>query len=245
MDNVLIICDLNLYKNEKVMLKNLSLDIKSGQRWGVLGPNGVGKTSLLQTLAGLNQPQQGQILFNNRAIPAFSFLERARILSFLPQEPEFNFSEKVIDILKLALYSQDIRNTDDLETIIDQFSLIHFLYKDIQALSSGERKRVALAMIKLQNAEIVILDEPTNHLDIKYQVSLVTNLSSFKNITLFSTHDLNLVEQFCTHVLVLFPNGDWQAGMKEEIMSEHLLSSLYQQNLIEARKETRKLWGLA
>ncbi len=172
-----------------VLFKDVDLRIGRGQRIGVVGPNGAGKTTLLKILAGRMQPLAGKVLGGHGSICGYHDQDTAQ---FHPESTPF------LEI------SRSRPGMTDLEV---RSHLARFLFrgnevdKEIAALSGGERARVALALLVLDQPSWMALDEPTNHLDLASRASLEEMLSEFDGALLCVSHDREFLDGLCTHVI--------------------------------------------
>ncbi|MDR9467289.1 ABC transporter ATP-binding protein [Marinospirillum sp.] len=219
----------------------LNFQVHPGECWGVLGPNGVGKTTLLLTLAGLLNPRQGKPLLKGQAIQQWSARARARQLAVLFQQQQDAFPASV---LETALTSRHPhlkvwqRETPE-DWALARRSLLRLELQALEqrcvtTLSGGERQRLALACLLTQQAPLWLLDEPTNHLDLHHQVSaleLVKQHVEAGGASLLAMHDVNLASRFCTHLLLLYPDGSACWGQKDQMLVLSALEKLYQQPL--------------
>ena len=109
--------------------------------------------------------------------------------------------------------------------------LEHFENRDVTSLSGGEARRLAFATLLVQDPDILLLDEPTNHLDLRTQLQIMDiaskNVASKNQVALCALHDVNLAARYCSHVLMLFGDGEWQAGESPEMLRGDLLERLY------------------
>ena len=175
--------------DELQVFKEFSLTIPQGDRLAVLGKNGSGKTTLLKIIAGVLQPNLGEIYHGSR-IKCGYYAQEHEIL---------NFQNAIIEEL-LAV------NTDEsaVRTILGCLKIEREqVYQEISTLSVGERSKVALAKILACNCNLLVLDEPTNHLDIDTRESLENALSQFDGTLVFVSHDRYFINKLATRIINL------------------------------------------
>ena len=218
---------------------DLNLSIQPGQVWAILGRNGIGKTTLLHTLAGLRQPLAGDILIDDNSIHSLSRKQIAQKIGLLLQHHEDAFPSSILETVLIGRHpyisNWQWESASDLQLAMDalqQVDLHNMVQRQINQLSGGERQRVAIATLLTQNPEILLLDEPNSHLDINYQISLLSHICKHardnQHAVIMSLHDINLAARFCDHVLLLSGEGDAQHGSTNEILREELLEKTYQ-----------------
>lgn len=218
---------------------NLNLCIEPGQIWAVLGRNGIGKTTLLHTLAGLRQPVSGEIFFSSNNIQNMSRKQIAQKLGLLLQHHEDAFPSSILETVLIGRHPyisnwqwESQKDHDLAMHALQQVDLHNMAERQINQLSGGERQRVAIATLLTQNPEILLLDEPNSHLDINYQISLLDHICQHvrqhNHTVIMSLHDINLAARFCDHVLLLSGDGNSQHGLTDEILNEELLQKTYQ-----------------
>jgi iron complex transport system ATP-binding protein len=218
MNNAIEIHNLTLGFNEKTLMQSASIGIPRGELVGLIGRNGVGKSTLLRCIAGLDQPKEGVIIVENQPINELNAAQRARIVSFVATEIIRINGLKVSDVVGFGrspytdwfgrMSQQDKQMVrESLEAV----KMDSFADKTIDTLSDGERQRVMIARALAQNTPVVLLDEPTAFLDIpnKYKiVSLLQQLSKELNRSiLYSTHDLDVAERYCDKLLIIDVNA--------------------------------------
>lgn len=223
------------------LCEGLNLKIKSGQIWGLLGKNGSGKTTLLHTLAGLVPAVAGDIKIHGKSLSILSRREIARQIGLLLQEPDNPFLATVLEHLESGRYPHkglwESLNKVDEQMIREAARLMELerlMPRALHTLSGGEKRRVSLATLLVQQSCLLLLDEPTNHLDMHHQHSLLQNLMQLARdgrAIMMSLHDPNLALRYCTHILLLYGDGHWEAGEVHAMMDEKRLSVFYQHPL--------------
>jgi iron complex transport system ATP-binding protein len=220
------------------VVNRLELEIKPGQFWGLLGPNGIGKTTLLKCLAGLDPPQAGKILLESRDINELPRKLLARHIGMLQQHTVYVFDSSVLQTAltgrhpHLAYWERE--GAADLEkasAALKAVGLEGFSGRSVTGLSGGEARRLAFAALLVQEPEIMLLDEPTNHLDLRHQVQIMGMIQERTQdgprSAFAALHDINLAARYCSHVVMLFGDGNWSAGRTEEMLNESSLETLY------------------
>jgi len=217
---------------------DLSLELASGEFWGLLGPNGIGKTTLLKCLAGVLTPASGQVFLQSRDINQLPRKLVARHLGMLQQHTVYVFDSSVLQTVltgrhpHLAYWEREGPN--DLQIARDALKAVEldgFAERSVTGLSGGEARRLAFAALLVQDPEIMLLDEPTNHLDLRHQVQIMGMIrdrighGGFTAIA--ALHDINLAACYCSHILMLLGNGGWVAGRREAMLNETSLEKLY------------------
>lgn len=220
----------------------LNMSIESGQVWGVLGPNGAGKTTLLHTLAGLLPARSGQVILNDSALTDLKRRDIARQLGLVFQERQDSFPATVLETAMIGRHpwlspwgNEKIEDLQRAQQALAAMDVDHLSERLLSTLSGGERQRVAIATLMTQNPDIWLLDEPTNHLDLHHQVKvmgLLKNQASLNKTVFMCLHDLNLAARWCSHVLLLYSNGDACWGPAHSMLKPSALELLYNQKLM-------------
>ncbi len=217
---------------------NLNLELRAGQRWGLLGVNGVGKTTLLHTLAGLRPPINGQVTLAGRPIADLPRREVARQLGVLFQSEGDDFPGTVLETALMGRHPflgrwqwEDEKDQALARAALHDVGLDGLEQRQVNTLSGGEARRLALATLLTQAPRLLLLDEPTNHLDPHHQIHLLGLLSqriahADKGL-LMILHDINLANRFCDHLILLFGNGENLCGPVSEVLNTENLTRLY------------------
>jgi iron complex transport system ATP-binding protein len=216
---------------------DLTLNVKPGEVWSVLGRNGVGKTTLLHTLAGLRDPVGGQIKLDGVALNSLAIKTRGQKVSILFQQAQAPISTRAYDFVMSARHPWISRwagpTRDDQDIVVEslsQMGLEALMHRDVGSLSGGERRRVELAATLAQNAQTILLDEPVNHLDLHYQINLLQGaLKKWRaegRAVVMVMHDLNLAIRFSDHLLCLCGDGSTLQGETSAVATTENLSTL-------------------
>ena len=234
----IIIKDLTLKIADKILIENLNVNFVAGRIYGILGPNGVGKTTLLHTIAGIKKCANEKIFINDTDITKIPKKKRAKILGLLTQEFFFNFPATVLETILLGRfchnYNAILTPTDNFilaKKILKKFFLINMAKRCVTTLSSGEKMRVALAILAMQTPEIYLLDEPTNHLDILQQINTLKIFSTIakkqNKIVIIVMHDINLIKNFCDNILIFGQNKNYVFGRCADILNNETLEKIF------------------
>lgn len=222
----------------RTLCRDLSVELKAGSVWGLLGGNGAGKTTLLHTLAGLRKPQAGTIELRQQEMHELSHRQRALLLGMLLQDEHIAFPATVLETALLGrhphLAAWQWESSHDLALVtaaLQQVQLQAMAERQLSELSGGERQRLKIATLMVQDPDIWLLDEPTNHLDLNHQIQMLSSLCQRVRdkggTLLMSLHDLQLADRFCDRLILLYPDGELEQGPVAELLESERLSRLY------------------
>lgn len=207
---VLTVKNLSFKFQNKQIFEHVSFEVQRGQKLALVAPNGVGKTTLLNVIAGKLPVQTGSITFGHNVATAFFEQDQTRVLTptnTIMEEVSSNCSQ-ISDALIRAFLGSFLFPGDD-------------VYKKIAVLSGGERNRVAMVKVLLQKANFLLLDEPTNHLDLYAKDVLLQALKAYAGTILFVSHDHSFIQNLATGILELTPSGlYYYPGTYEEFLQD-------------------------
>ena len=183
--NILVLDHISKSYGDKQLLRDVSLGISEGEKIGIIGINGTGKSTLLKIIAGLTEPDEGTVTRGNRVR-----------IAWLPQTPEFQEGQTILD----AVLDGREEAESDAKTMLTRLGLPDYS-RTTDSMSGGERKRVALARTLLSPAVVLVLDEPTNHLDAEMVAWLEDTLDGYKGVLVMVTHDRYFLDRVTNRIV--------------------------------------------
>jgi iron complex transport system ATP-binding protein len=256
MENKTILSTVNLstgYSSKKgntVIGSEINLELKSGKLISLIGANGIGKSTLLRTLTGIQKPLLGEVILNQKNIESYNPVKLAQELSIVLTE---NLPPSNLTVFELvALGRQPYTNwigklsPEDIAKVNEALSLTqikHLATKKHFEISDGQLQKVLVARALAQDTPLIILDEPTTHLDLVHKVSLLKLLKKLALETgkciLFSTHDLDLALQLSDEMIVM--NAEKTViDSPKNLIDDGVLNSLFEDKNIYFDKEKAK-----
>jgi iron complex transport system ATP-binding protein len=221
----------------RTLVRDLNLRLEAGDFLAVLGQNGAGKSLSLHTLAGIRPAESGITMIDDRPLSELPRQSAAQSLALLPQYTEDIFPATVMDTVMIGRHPHIGRfqweSESDIETArqcLQQMDLDGMADRDVDTLSGGERRRLAIAQVLTQTPKIYLLDEPTNHLDPHHQLDVLhvfREQAANGSIVVASLHDVNLAARYADKCLLLFGDGRWELGKTQTVLTESRLSELY------------------
>ena len=236
--NKLLECkNLDVVVAGRCLVERLDLPLYSGQMTCLLGENGAGKTSTLHTLAGLLPHSSGKVLVADQPLEQWKRRDLAKNLGLLMQDNEDAFPATVLETAligrhpHLGLFSWESRQDVLLaENALSELDLGGLEKRQVDTLSGGERRRLAIATLWIQDPDILLLDEPINHLDPRHQLQILRQLRQLADqgkTVLASLHDINLAKRFFDQALLLSGDGNWQCGPCREVLVASKLQEIF------------------
>lgn len=187
--NVLNLEHISKVYGDKVIFDDISCGIHQGDKIGIIGINGTGKTTFLKILAGLEEADEGQVITQN-----------GLRITYLPQHPEFPKDATILSYVTQGQKDQNWNPETEAHMILNRLG-IEDHEEAIEHLSGGQKKRVALAAVLANPTDVLILDEPTNHLDNEMAAWLEDYLNRFKGVVIMVTHDRYFLDRVTNKIL--------------------------------------------
>ena len=223
---------------EHTFCRDLALTVRAGECLAILGRNGAGKSTLLSVLAGLREPQAGEVLLAGATYARLGARASARMRGWLPQSRSEAFSSTVLETALVGRHPHLARWEWESATdariarqALAAVGLGDLAQRDVHTLSGGERQRLSIACLLTQAPRLYLLDEPLAHLDLNHQIATLELLAELtrdgQTACVMVLHEPGLAARFCSRALLLFGDGTTQQGASDEVITSDSLSRLY------------------
>ncbi len=223
---------------KKPILRDISLQIRSGEIVAVVGPNGVGKSTLIRAVSGSLEPLQGCVLMDGQSLFDLPVSDRAQRVSVVPQALNLPEAFTALDVVLMGrtpyLNWFERESQKDYEiamTSLKRTETDHLAQRRMGELSGGERQRVLIARALAQTTPVMLFDEPTAHLDLRHQEQLLKLIRALcqeeRLAILIALHDLNLVSRLADRVALLSDGTVYRLGIPEEVLTPDQLANVY------------------
>ena len=225
------------YAKDKTVFEQISCVAEPGSLIILVGVNGIGKSTLLRTISGLQPPTSGTILMDNKPLQNFSVLERSKYLSLVLTERLIIDSITVEEFIALGrspytnwLGQLSALDKAEIKYTIDLLKIEKFQHKQFNRLSDGEKQKVLIARALCQQASILILDEPTAFLDYRNKKEILALLAQIatglNKIIILSTHDINAALEYATHCWIMQEDKSFSVIGRESDFEQQVLHCL-------------------
>lgn len=212
---------------KRLLIDNLSIDLKKGNTLCILGRNGVGKSSLLKSFFNQNT----NIFWEDVPLDQISKKQLSKLISILRHGGRPSYDITVEEFIKLGRipytsYFKSSIKPEDYLSYLDILHITHLKDKNTQFLSDGEFQKVQIARALVQDTPIILLDEPTSFLDFPSKIELYKNLNQLSQlmdkIIIFSSHDIDMAWKFADYTLILEGTGQYSYSPSQQLSAETL-----------------------
>lgn len=235
---------LTLKIGQRPLLKQLSFELKEGDLTVLIGANGVGKSTLLKTLAGTRLPNisvEGKLQFQQKDLAAYNALELSKQRAVMSQKIQLYFPITVLELVMLGRSAQSCSNAVNLtiaKKALSYVDMLDFQHRNMQSLSGGEQQRAHLARALAQiwpeaenTSKLLILDEPTAGLDVHYQHFILEKVKQCcieNGLTVLAVlHDINIAAQYADEMIVLKKGGLLKKGKPQDILTPETIQEAF------------------
>lgn len=221
----------------KEISTELQLEIKKGSLVGILGRNGIGKSTLIKTLAGFQKPLSGNVQVLGKTVHEMTPQQRAKCLSIVLTERKFNGDLIGKELIQLGRQphtnwrgKQTPEDREIVSQIIKQLNIEQLADQMLKTMSDGEVQKILLARALAQQTPLIFLDEPSSHLDLFNKSLLFQEIKQIVRkegkTVVFSSHYLNTTIQICDQIILLLDN-QWEYGSPEELIEKGVFQSIF------------------
>ena len=205
-------------KEQTLVASNINIELHKGELVGLVGGNGIGKSTLLRTLTNVQNELKGSVFINGKNIKHYPALELAKVMSLVLTEQMMSKNLSVFELVALGRqpYTNWVGNLSEnditiINQAINQTNISDLKHKKCFELSDGQLQKVMIARALAQDTDLIILDEPTSHLDMYHKAYILKLLQKLAKEThktiLFSSHEIDLAIQLCDKLIVMSPNN--------------------------------------
>ncbi len=229
--------DLAYGYRERIIGREIALDLRAGEVLALLGPNGHGKTTLLKTLLGLLPPHAGQLTLDGQPLGSLSLRERAKKLGYVPQAHAGIFAFTVLEVVLMGrtshggLFGKPSRRDHEVAAaMIERLGIGALAQRPYTEISGGERQLALIARALAQEPAFIILDEPTASLDFGNQGKVMGEIRRLAGEglgVLFTTHDPNQALAYADRVMLLRDGAAIATGQSAALLTRERLEDLY------------------
>lgn len=187
------------HRSDRWIFRNVNLTVRRGEVLAILGRNGVGKSTLLNSLIGLHSLTEGTVHLGGDPLDSLTSTERARRIAYLPQMEGRGISYTVTEYLLMGrapyiglFSSPSRRDREQVQTVMEELDLLDLAHSPLDQLSGGQRQQVGIARTLVQDAPLIVLDEPTSALDVANQAKVLRKIRQLRDAgygVIFTTHN--------------------------------------------------------
>ncbi|MDA7557903.1 ABC transporter ATP-binding protein [Flavobacteriaceae bacterium] len=228
--------------SKTVVASNINFELNQGELVGLVGVNGIGKSTLLRTLTGVQRELFGTIFLKGKHLHAYTNMESAKVMSVVLTEHIATKNLSVFEIIALGRHPYtnwfgSLNKTDHtiINTVMSQTNIEDLKHKKSFELSDGQLQKVMITRALAQDTDLIILDEPTTHLDLYHKVSSLKLLQDLAKNTgktiLFSSHEIDLAIQLCDRMIVMTEH-EVISGTPQTLIEKGIFENLFPDDMI-------------
>ena len=218
------------------VLKDITLDANGPQLLSIIGPNGVGKSTLIHCINRILSPRKGMVYIDGDCVNDVSLKDLAKKVGYVPYTANDTFPLSVVDTVLMGRHPHASYGSldKDLDIVFETLKLLKIddlAMRAFNELSAGQHQKVMLARGLVQEPEILLLDEPTSNLDIKHQMEvtrILHDLSQEKGIlVIMISHDLNIASKYSDYMIMLSQGSIYAIGKPSEVITKENIKAVY------------------
>ena len=229
---------LAFFYEEKKVIDNISIRLEKGKFYGIIGPNGCGKTTFIDLLTKHRQPVSGSIKYKGKKLASYSKKELSKEIALVPQNFYINFPFTVEEIVMMGRYphiprfsAPYLKDFKTVKEIMEKTEIYDFKNRFITELSGGERQRVIFARALAQDTPVLVLDEATSNLDINYTISLLNiakqRVRKEKKMVIAVMQNINLAATYCDDLIFIKQGHIEIHGPADDILTPDTIRSVF------------------
>ena len=224
------------YSKEAIILHDITLDISNPQLISIIGPNGVGKSTLIHCINRILSPSKGTGLVDDMPVSEYNIKDLAKKIGYVPYTSTDTFPMSVVDTILMGRNPHRRWNSlkEDLrvaEEAMEMMDISHLAMRPFNELSAGQHQRVMLARGLAQEPEILLLDEPTANLDIRHQMDVIRLLKRLSVerglVVVMISHDLNIASKYSDNIIMMSKGSIYAVGRPMEVITPENIKEVY------------------
>ncbi len=224
------------YNPKNPVIKGINLTFDKPEFVCIMGPNGVGKSTLIHCINKILKPTRGEVLLNGKNVEEMKLKEVASLLGYVPASARDAFPLTVVDTIMVGLQNDNSlkTSTEDLlkvNRVLKMMNIEHLAMRNFDELSAGQHQKVVLARGLVRNPPCVLLDEPTSNLDIKHQIQVTKALSELpkknKMLVIMISHDINISAKFAERIVLLDDGKVFADGTPDKVLTRDNIRKVY------------------
>ena len=225
------------YGKGKLTLKDITLDIRNPQLISIIGPNGVGKSTLIHCINKILSPTHGIVMVDETDVSEIKIKDLAKKIGYVPYSASDTFPLTVVDTILMgrnphSKWRGDLHEDMNIvKEVLDLMDIRSLAMRPFNELSAGQHQRVMLARGLAQEPEILLLDEPTANLDIKHQMDVIRTLKKLsvrkKIVVIMISHDLNLAAKYSDNIIMMSEGTIYAVGRPSDVINGESIKAVY------------------